>query len=128
MGRELPNEVCEFFIRNWDELGLNPVIVYRLLERGLSHDEIDFAMSTLIGPDWTMRKVTRWIDQLEDAGLITIPVAGDTPPVADMLADIIRSFNYRMCGYCNLGGYREEQYDCGSDEYIVPLQEEVRVH
>jgi hypothetical protein len=42
-------------------------------------------------------------ERFETGGLITIPLIGDTPPVADLLAEIIRTFNRNMCGYCNLG-------------------------
>jgi hypothetical protein len=111
MGRELPDVVSHFFVMQWESLGLNPVILYRLLERGLSHDEVEFAMSTLVGPDWKRVKVTKWLDRLETRGLITVPSIGDTRPVADLLADIIRTFNRNMCGYCDLGWLDEEKYD-----------------
>lgn len=123
MKRELPDAVFEFFMMNWENLGLNPVIVYRLLERGLSHDEIEFAMSTLVGLDWKRAKVTDWLDRLETAGFITIPSVGDTQPVADLLANIIRTFNRNICGYCNLG-WRDEKYAVSDESYIVPIDVE----
>lgn len=125
MGRELPDEICNFFIVHWEELGLNPVIVFRILERGLSHDEVDFALSTLIGRDWKTVKVTEWIDRLEQSGLITIPAVGDTPPISDLLADMIRTFNFNMCGYCNLGWLDEEKYGQEPDEFIIPVEPEL---
>ncbi len=121
MGRKLPDIVFDFFMMNWENLGLNPVILFRLLERGLSHDEIAFAMSTLVGPDWKMIKVTGWLDRLESAGLVAIPPVGDTPPVADLLAEIIRTFNRNMCGYCNLGWFDEEYGVYSEESYIIPI-------
>jgi hypothetical protein len=123
MGLELPDAVFEFFMVNWENLGLNPVIVYRLLERGLSHDEIEFAMSTLVGLDWKRAKVTDWLDRLETAGFITIPTVGDTPPVAGLLTEIIRTFNRNVCGYCNLG-WLDEKHGISDESYIVPIDVE----
>ena len=124
MGRELPNIVFDFFMMNWKNLGLNPVVLFRLLERGLSHDEIEFAMATLVGPDWKTIKVTGWLDRLETAGLVTIPAVGDTPPVADLLTEIIRTFNRNMCGYCNLGRFDEEYGVYSGESYIIPVNME----
>lgn len=85
MGK-LPNEIFGFMLENWDSLGMTPVFLFRLLERGFTQEEIDYALTEAIGKDYAEIKVSIWIDRLEAKGVI---IPDEVPPLIDILYQVV---------------------------------------
>lgn len=93
MGMLMPDEIIEFAGANWKELGYNPFLVFRLLERGLTHSVIDRGMRQLVGDDWLDVNVSTWIDRIEEKYpdvFKDVPGTGDSRPVVDILEEMLR--------------------------------------
>ncbi len=93
MGMLMPDEIIEFAGEHWKELGYNPFLVFRLLERGLTHDMIENGMKRLVGDDWLVVNASTWIDRIEEKypyAFQDVPGTGDSRPVVDILEEMLR--------------------------------------
>lgn len=104
---EIPDEVVEVIGENWTQLGMNPVFMYRLCERGYLHCEIDHAMKEIVGEDWKEVNASTWIDRMVDRGIpsVAYSLAYDTPPLIDILDDecamvLTESYPDELCPMC----------------------------
>lgn len=83
----LPDEIIQFTKDNWAELGLTPVLLFRLTERGWSYCDINNALTILIGVDYNKVKTTVWIERLEAIG-IEFP-EDDSEPFIEILDRLV---------------------------------------
>jgi len=106
MAQEMPDDIIEFAGKNWQKLGYNPFLLFRLCERGYLHCEIDHAMKKLVGDKWLEQSASAWIDRLVEQGIPSAiqSLEYDTPPVIDILCEeisIILSNSYpKLCPEC----------------------------
>jgi hypothetical protein len=101
---ELPDVVFQHVKEHWQCTGMAPVLLYRLLERGWSFQEIDKVMTFVIGEDYARVNVTEWLDRLEAKGT-EFPMnedGSDTIPVVEVLDRIMFSFAAMpyLCASC----------------------------
>jgi hypothetical protein len=84
---EITDEMLEQIGQLWNKLGYNPILVFRLLERGFTGAQINEGMTKLIGKDWSDQKAGVWIDRMIDGGseLMKQSLLFDKPPVIDVL-------------------------------------------
>jgi hypothetical protein len=104
---ELPDEVFEALGETWNTLGLNPVYIYRLCERGYLHCEIEHAMKKIVGDDWKEINASTWIDRMEADGIPSImySLLYDSPPLIDILDEEIslvltEDYPEELCAEC----------------------------
>lgn len=67
---DLPDEVWGFTEWSWETLGYTPIILFRLIDRGWSYEEIDGSMRILVGDDYASIKASIWIERLEEKGIV----------------------------------------------------------
>ena len=77
-------DLMRFMEANWNEYGLSPLMLSVLLER-YTYAEIYAGMAIYLGEDFTQRKVTSWINSLEEY-FGTFP---DELPVYEVLCAIV---------------------------------------
>lgn len=114
----IPDELLEIIGMNWDRLGMNPVFVLRLLERGFDVEQIMDGMNKLVGEDWLDIKASVWIDRMIAGGskLMEASLETDYPPVIDVLAfELGKLFReedeMRMCSSCGRGRWEGRKKD-----------------
>ena len=56
-------------MEGWGQRGMCPIVLYRLLRRGWSHEQVHSALSEAIGADYAEVSCTEWIDRLEKVGV-----------------------------------------------------------
>lgn len=69
------------------------VFVFKLMDRGLTSEEINQAMSAMIGKDWREVKVEAWAEKLKARGYLSEEAPGLT--LDDMEALIIGAAKLR---------------------------------
>lgn len=95
MSLPIPDMVLSFTGDNWGQLGLVPVILWRLLyDRDFEYEEIDCALKELIGPDYAQVNVSTWIDRMIDKGNEEMKhsLEFDEPPVIDVMDHAIAAY------------------------------------
>jgi hypothetical protein len=63
-GTVVPDEVFNYAAENWDTLGYTPIITFRLLERGWSNEDLNRALTCLIGADWMNIDCSKWQERM----------------------------------------------------------------
>ena len=88
----IPDEMLEWIGSMWDKQGFGPVLVFRLLERELTVEQIVDGMTKLVGPDWADVKAGVWIDRIAASGNEDMirSLETDEPPVVDILEKELR--------------------------------------
>src|SRR5574341_582178 len=92
MNKEIPDGVLGAIGAVWDDLGYNPVLIYRLLnDRQLPMIIIDGAMREIVGTDWSVLKAGEWCDRIAAKGDIEMirSLETDELPVLDILNRLI---------------------------------------
>lgn len=56
--------VLAFTKENWSRLGMTPIYLWRLIERGWDHSEIHGMLCVMIGEDYAEVNTTEWIWRL----------------------------------------------------------------
>jgi hypothetical protein len=108
MALMIPDEVWDEFEKRWSELGLSPILIFRLCERGFLHCEIDFAMRRIVGDNWLSLKAGEWIDRMAERGTPSVlySLEHDTPPLIDILVEEIslvleNDYPEKLCEECS---------------------------
>ncbi len=119
MSTAIPDEVIDATGEHWGQLGLNPVFIYRLCERGFLHCEIDFAMRKLVGEDWLSVNAGTWIDRMAASGnpAVIHSLAYDTPPLIEILYQelcviLADSYPEKLCPDCKKIHDQEVMAEC----------------
>jgi hypothetical protein len=78
-----------FVLENWKNLGYTPIITLKLLERGWEYQELQEALSFLIGKDFASINITIWIKRLEAIGIV---IPEDDVPFLDFMDLLILNY------------------------------------
>jgi hypothetical protein len=107
MGLPLPDYVFDFMGHHWGELGFVPAWIWRLIyDMGYTPEEVDEALTEIIGADFADIPGREWIDRMIAKGSkdMAHSLEFDEPPVLDIVDSAMRHYleTHKQCrGMCN---------------------------